>query len=153
MQPQIHTEQNEENITPEIPFAQPQMPILAELLCSEESDHDLIESGAEGGGGGGDRSLEHCDETTVLSYFDSSILHHPDVMSRLKFLESQIGTPKNYFMGDGKPEILPYMRKVVASWMLEVSFGSFSFTSPECSFLIICEITLNLEYYALQLGL
>lgn len=115
MQPELMMmESNDENKTPDIPCCQPQTPVLAELLCSEVSDHDLIESGA--------RSLEHCDEEgSVMSYFDPAVLHHPEVMSRLKFLESQIETPKSYFHSDGETEILPFMRKVVASWMLEVS--------------------------------
>lgn len=110
MQPMI-MDSNDENKTPDIPCCQPRMPVLAELLCSEVSDHDLIESGA--------RSLEHCD-SSVMSYFDPAVLHHPEVMSRLKFLESQVETPKSYFHSDDKSEILPFMRKVVASWMLEV---------------------------------
>jgi hypothetical protein len=125
MQPQLTMDSTEENITPEIPCCQAQMPVLAELLCSEESDHDLIESG--GGESGGARSLEHCDDISVHSYFDSSILHHPEIMERLKFLESQTKTPRSYFSGEVKPEILPYMRKVVASWMLEVRSERFLF--------------------------
>lgn len=100
-----------ENTTPDVPSCQPQMPVLAELLCSELSGNDFPDS-------------ERCDDDCrdgPRSIFDPAILHHPHVMKNLRSLEMMMREPKNYFAASTKCEILPYMRKVVGSWMLEVS--------------------------------
>lgn len=95
-----------EDRTPDVPCCQPQVPVLAELLCSEPLDSL-------------DSDSEACEEG-CQSFYDPAILNHPQVMRRLKDLELMMRQPKNYFTTNSKNEILPYMRKVVASWMLEV---------------------------------
>lgn len=115
MQPQIIiTEVDEAGQTPaNLPCCQPQVPVLAELLCSEPPTEDLMDSVVRENDPAGD-------ENSVQSFYDKSLLHHTNVIDSLKFLESTMVKPVNYF--SDKNEILPYMRKVVASWMLEVSF-------------------------------
>lgn len=100
-----------EDKTPDVPHCQPQVPVLAELLCSEPTDPSLLDS---------ERSADEECEEGCQSFFDPAILNHPQVMKRLKALESMMKQPKNYFASNPQNDITPYMRKVVASWMLEV---------------------------------
>ncbi|CAG7823390.1 unnamed protein product [Allacma fusca] len=113
MQPQVMLTEGDlaDDIPGNLPCCQPQIPVLAELLCSEPSNDDLM---------GSVRQPEDLDDTSVQSYFDPVLLHHTEVVSRLKLLESRMEKPHDYFRNGAKEEILPYMRKVVASWMLEV---------------------------------
>jgi len=125
MQPQLFmTETSVGNETPgDLACCQPQVPVLAELMCTELADHgDEDESGLMRSV----RRAEDLDEDgSVDSYLDPVLLNHVDVVSRLKFLESKMDRPRDYFRSSPKDEVLPYMRKMVASWMLEVSFSFF----------------------------
>ena len=121
------------NETPsELECCQPQVPVLAELLCSEPPDEALLKSvhgSTQHKPDDPDRNNEPDEGTAyVHSYFDPVILHHPDVMSRIKTLESCMEKPRDYLRNSSKDDILPYMRKIVASWMLEVClfFSCFS---------------------------
>ena len=107
MQPLAMLTTAAESDTPaDLPCCQAQVPVLAELLCSEPLNEDR---------------LDEFDEHSVQSYFDPVLLTHSEVMNRLKILEARMDKPHDYFCKGSKEEILPYMRKVVASWMLEVS--------------------------------
>lgn len=108
-----------EDQTPEVPCCQPQIPVLAELLCSERTDSSILDS-PDGSGN------DECEEG-VKSFFDPAILNHPQVMQRLKSLELMMNPTKNYFANNSKSDILPYMRKLVGSWMLEVKTFTFLF--------------------------
>lgn len=106
----------------ELACFQPQMPVLAELLCSEPADDEVLKS-LSATMSKNDRNSNNGivgDEPYVQSHFDPVILHHPEVMSRLKILESNMDKPRDYLRNTTNDEILPYMRKIVASWMLEV---------------------------------
>lgn len=110
-------------ITPPQFSRESQMPVLAELLCSESPIQDMDDDSP----------------SSVQSYFDPALLHHPEVLTKLKNLETQTRQPRNYFQAPLKDEILPYMRKVVSMWMLEVlsPLSPFPHFSQNAPFLIL----------------
>lgn len=79
--------------------------------------------------------MEHqllcCEVDTIKrAYHDTNLLNDRVLQTMLKAEENYLPSP-NYFKCVQK-EIVPKMRKIVATWMLEVCFGSFCVCMCAC---------------------
>ena len=70
-------------------------------------------------------SLEHCDSELRRSFVDPVLLLDRRVLTAMLSMDDQCLPSAHYFKYT-QPDLLPFMRRVVVSWMLEVRMA----TSP-----------------------